>query len=201
MVFLIPISIQDAFLGLTISDSQYGHCRINKKTIVSPSNANQIDLGENWFNSCVKACNRWGNSYWLIGSGSVKVVMISVFNIGTAESGKVLRLTKYSSQVRLKSARVYLCNIDDANAVFTLNGFDDQEWNLTFVKTGFQVLKFKFHACNFNQAVYRLQITIYCITLTKQKYFIQPFLPEPGYQTCMCKRGIRFVNKITRRGD
>jgi len=32
-------------------------------------------------------------------------------------------------------------------ATFTLNGFDDQERNLTFVKTGFQVLILKFHAC------------------------------------------------------
>jgi len=38
--------------------------------------------------------------------------------------------------------------------VFTLNGFDDQERNLTFVKTDFQILKFKFHACNFKQAFY-----------------------------------------------
>jgi len=29
------------------------------------------------------------------------------------------------------------------------NGFYDQKRNLTFVKTDFQVLKFKFHACNF----------------------------------------------------
>jgi len=29
-------------------------------------------------------------------------------------------------------------------AAFTLNGFDDQERNLTFVKTDFRVLKFKF---------------------------------------------------------
>jgi len=28
------------------------------------------------------------------------------------------------------------------------NGFDDQERNLTFVKTDLQVLKLKFHACN-----------------------------------------------------
>jgi len=29
-------------------------------------------------------------------------------------------------------------------AVFTLGGFDDQERNLTFVKTAFQVLKLQF---------------------------------------------------------
>jgi len=33
---------------------------------------------------------------------------------------------------------------------FTLNGFDDQERNLTFGKTEIQVLKLKFHACNFS---------------------------------------------------
>jgi len=35
-----------------------------------------------------------------------------------------------------------------------LNVFDDQERNLTFVKTNFQVLKIKFYACNFKQAFY-----------------------------------------------
>jgi len=44
--------------------------------------------------------------------------------------------------------------------VFTLKGFDDQERNLTFVKTNFQVLKLTFHACNYKQAVYPL-ITFY----------------------------------------
>jgi len=39
-----------------------------------------------------------------------------------------------------------------ANAVFTLNGFDDQKRNLTFVKTDFQVSKLNFPACNFKQA-------------------------------------------------
>jgi len=42
-------------------------------------------------------------------------------------------------------------------AVFTLNGFDNQERKLTFAKTDFQVLKLKFHACNFKQAFYPLQ--------------------------------------------
>jgi len=37
-------------------------------------------------------------------------------------------------------------------AAFTLNGCDDQERNLIFVKTDFQVLKLKFHTCNFKQA-------------------------------------------------
>jgi len=31
---------------------------------------------------------------------------------------------------------------------FTLNVFEDQERNVTFVKTDFQVLILKFHACN-----------------------------------------------------
>jgi len=43
-----------------------------------------------------------------------------------------------------------------SNAAFTLNGFDDQEPNLTFVKMDFQVLKLKLHACNFKQALYFL---------------------------------------------
>jgi len=42
------------------------------------------------------------------------------------------------------------------NAAFTLNGFDNQEWNVTFVKTDFQVLKLKFHACKFKQDFYPL---------------------------------------------
>jgi len=33
-------------------------------------------------------------------------------------------------------------------AAFTLSGFDDQEQNLTSMKTDFQVLKLKVHACN-----------------------------------------------------
>jgi len=34
-------------------------------------------------------------------------------------------------------------------AAFTLNGFNNQVRKVTFVKTDFQVLKLKFHACNF----------------------------------------------------
>jgi len=33
-------------------------------------------------------------------------------------------------------------------------GFDNEEQNLTFVKMDFQVLKLKFHACNFKQAAF-----------------------------------------------
>jgi len=39
---------------------------------------------------------------------------------------------------------------------FTLSGFDDQERNLTFVKTAFLVLKLKFLACNMKQPFYPL---------------------------------------------
>jgi len=38
----------------------------------------------------------------------------------------------------------------------TLSSFDDQERNLTFVKTDFQVLKPKFHTCNFKTVFYPL---------------------------------------------
>jgi len=43
------------------------------------------------------------------------------------------------------------------NAAFTLSSFDEQERILTFVKTDFQVLKRKFHACSFKQAFCSLQ--------------------------------------------
>jgi len=57
-----------------------------------------------------------------------------------------------------------------SNAAFTLSGFDDQERNLTFVKTAFQVS------------------------------FIEAFLSVPGCQTCMYKRGISlslFLSQLT----
>jgi len=44
----------------------------------------------------------------------------------------------------------------ESYAAFTLNGFDIQERNLTFVKTDFQVLKLKFHACKFKKDFYLL---------------------------------------------
>jgi len=40
------------------------------------------------------------------------------------------------------------------NTTLTLIGFDDQERNLTFVKTYFQISKLIFHACNFKQAFF-----------------------------------------------
>jgi len=42
------------------------------------------------------------------------------------------------------------------NAAFTLSGFDDQERNLTFVKTDFHALKLKFLVCSMKQAFYPL---------------------------------------------
>jgi len=59
------------------------------------------------------------------------------------------------------------------NAAFTLSGCDDQERNLTFVKTAFQVLKLQFLACSMENT------------------FLEAFLSVPGCQTCMYKRGIR----------
>jgi len=35
-----------------------------------------------------------------------------------------------------------------------LNGFDNQEQHLMFVKTDFQVSKLKFYSCNIKQAFY-----------------------------------------------
>jgi len=40
------------------------------------------------------------------------------------------------------------------NPAFTLNGFDNQERNLTFVKTDFQVLTLKFLACSMKETFY-----------------------------------------------
>jgi len=78
-----------------------------------------------------------------------------------------------------------------SNAAFTRNGFDDQERNLTFVKTDFQVLKLKFHPCSFKQAFYHLHKPIYCPRPRQQKNtFIQASRSVPSCQTCMCKRGI-----------
>jgi len=41
-------------------------------------------------------------------------------------------------------------------AAFTFNIFDDQERNLTIVKTNFKVLKLKFYTYNFEKAFYPL---------------------------------------------
>jgi len=55
-------------------------------------------------------------------------------------------------------------------AAFTLNGFDDQKRNQTFVKQ-ISVLKLKFHACNFKQDFYLL----FKQSLITQKYFYISF--------------------------
>jgi len=41
-------------------------------------------------------------------------------------------------------------------AAFTFNDFDDQERKLAILKTGFQVLKLKFHVCKVKQPFYPL---------------------------------------------
>jgi len=61
------------------------------------------------------------------------------------------RKLQYYSNHGCKSDRFLLFEFQVA---FTLNGFNDQERKLTFVKTDFHVLKLKFHACNFKQAFY-----------------------------------------------
>jgi len=48
-------------------------------------------------------------------------------------------------------------NFNKSNAAFTLSGFDDQERNLTFVKTAFQVLLLKFLGCSIKQVFYPLR--------------------------------------------
>jgi len=60
-----------------------------------------------------------------------------------------------------QNSRIYEVGCS-TNAAFTLNGFDDQERNLTFVKTNFQNFKLKFHACNYKQAFYPLHNYISC---------------------------------------
>jgi len=52
---------------------------------------------------------------------------------------------------------------------FTLSSFDDQERNLTFVKTAFQVLKLKFFVCSMKQAFYSLHFTKFRASLTTIK--------------------------------
>jgi len=78
-----------------------------------------------------------------------------------------------------------------SNAAFTLSGFDDQERNLTIVKTAFQVLKLKVFACSRKQAFYLLHKQNIARACQQENTFLQAFLSEPGCQTCMCKRGIK----------
>jgi len=56
------------------------------------------------------------------------------------------------------------------------DGFDNQERNLTLVKTDFSVLKLKFHACNFKHAG-----------------FLSSSYTIPSCQTGIHKRGISSV--------
>jgi len=55
-------------------------------------------------------------------------------------------------------------------AAFTLNGFDDQEQNLSFMKTDFQISCLQWEAIflSFTQ-------TKYCVALTTRKYFYTSF--------------------------
>jgi len=57
----------------------------------------------------------------------------------------------------------------------------------------FQVLKFKFQACNFKQAFLH---KLYRGSLTTRKYFYSSFSFGPGCQTYMCKRGISACTHI-----
>jgi len=66
------------------------------------------------------------------------------------DSRFVLKITDYGLQAFRNTTNADESDREhESNASFTLNGFDDQKRNLTFVKTGFQVLKLKFHACSF----------------------------------------------------
>jgi len=72
-------------------------------------------------------------------------------------------------------------------AAYTLSGFDNQERNLTFVKsfkTQNSCLQYEARFLSSSQAKY-------CASLTTRKYFLQAFRSVPGCQNCMCKRGIR----------
>jgi len=70
---------------------------------------------------------------------------------------------------------------------YARNGVDDQERNLSFVKTDFKVLKLKFHACIMKQAFYPLQKLNICASLAITKYSYASFFFE---LTCKCKRSI-----------
>jgi len=78
----------------------------------------------------------------------------------------------------------------EANAAFTLSGFDNQERNLTFVKTAFQV----FYEASFLSTLQ----TKYRVSLVTRNYFFISFLSVPDCQTCMCKCGINYGIVISR---
>jgi len=70
-----------------------------------------------------------------------------------------------------------------------LNSFDDQKRSPTLVNTDFQVLKFKFNACNFKQAFYPFQKLYIAWPWKYKNTFMQAFRSIPGCQTCI-QRGI-----------
>jgi len=61
-------------------------------------------------------------------------------------------------------------------AAYTLNSFDDQERNLTFVKADFKLLILKFHACNFKAGFLFSSQTTYHVVLTMLQFFYTSFL-------------------------
>jgi len=65
---------------------------------------------------------------------------------------------------------------------FTLNGFDDQEQNLTFVETDFQVLKLKLYVCNFKQTFYPLHNLYIAWLWQHRNTFIKAFRSIPSCQ-------------------
>jgi len=60
-----------------------------------------------------------------------------------------------------------------------------------FVKTAFQVLKFKFLACSMKQAFYPFHKQNIASVWQQENTFLQAFRSVPGCQSCMCKRGIK----------
>jgi len=76
-----------------------------------------------------------------------------------------------------------------------INGFDNQERNLTFQKMRFQVLKLKFHVCNFKQAFHPLHKLHITWPLQYKNTFMQAFRSVPGCQTCMQTRHKFIVKK------
>jgi len=90
-------------------------------------------------------------------------------------------------------------------AAFTLIGFDDQERNLTFVKTDLKILELKFHTCSFKQAFYLLhKMILHKISrdfdntkILLNKFFVRNLVVKP---VCV-KRGISDLKKIRHRND
>jgi len=67
-----------------------------------------------------------------------------------------------------------------SNAAF-FNGFDDQEQNLTFVRTDFQVLEHKYHACIYMQAFYPLiSRNLNNIKIFLYKLFVRSLVVKPA---------------------